>query len=87
MKEYLAVWHNGYQTTRQHIFAENVTEAKARAFRSMCDSAGDRIHNVEIYEYKTTVICDGEFNPQPMSHTAAYAEREYLTGKKRKGNI
>ena len=82
MKEYLAYWYNHQTEVYKTIHAETLTEAKHKAFRMMCDSAGDRIYSVTVYEKKSTCECQGELNPRPNSAFHEYSGREYLTGRR-----
>ena len=82
MKEYLVHWYDYREEHYHTIKAENLKEAKAEAFRMMCDYAGDRIYTVTVYEKKSICECQGELNPHPLSCMAPYATREYMTGRR-----
>ena len=82
MKEYLVHWYDYRQDNYHTIKAENLKEARCKAFQMMCDSAGDHIYSVTVYEKKSTCECQGELNPAPLSCMAQYATREYMTGRR-----
>ena len=82
LKTYLVMWWDYYRQNIHYIHAETLTEAKEKAFRMMCDAAGDRLYNVDVFELKATIHCEGDYNPRPNAHTAAYATRDYTTGRK-----
>lgn len=82
MKKYLATWYDYYKTVYVEFEAESLKEAKAKAFRRMCDSAGDHIYTVTVYEQKTICECQGEPNPKPTSHTHSWSHRDYMTGRR-----
>jgi hypothetical protein len=82
MKEYLAYWYDYHTEVYRTIHANTLTEAKHKAFQMMCDSAGDHIYSVTVYEKKSVCECQGELNPHPLSCCSAYSGREYTTGRR-----
>ena len=88
MKEYLVHWYDYRENHYHTIKAENLKEARAEAFRMMCDYAGDSIYTVTVYEKKTVCDCQGEYNPHPLSAVRQGATRDYLTVRRvyKKGN-
>ena len=82
MKEYLVHWYDYHRDNYKTIKAENMKEAKSIAFRMMCDSAGDHIYTVTVYEKKSVCECQGEYNPKPFSAFSQHSGREYMTGRR-----
>lgn len=85
MKKYLAYWYDYHREVYREFEAENLNEAKGKAFRMMCDQAGDRIYSVSVYELKTTCNCQDEPNPKPTRCFSKSSSRDYMTGKFKKG--
>lgn len=82
MKKYLAHWYDYSRNHYTELEAESLKEAKCKAFQMMCDSAGDHIYTVTVYELKSTCTCQGELNPSPFSCMSAYSQRDYFTGRR-----
>jgi hypothetical protein len=82
MKEYLVYWWDYHREIYRTIQAENLKEARCKAFQMMCDCAGDRIYSVTVYEKKTVCDCQGEMNPRPNSAFCKLSHRDYMTGRR-----
>lgn len=85
MKRYIVSWYNQSIGMRfiQDITADNLPDAKHKAFQMLCDQSGDRlIDDVEVYEHRYVFRCKGEPNPKPNGCNDTLAERDYYTGMK-----
>lgn len=83
-KRYLTMWYDPVccKTVTDVVEAENLPEAKHKAFQRMCDLCGDSIHKLTIYEERYVFDCDGERNPKPTAAFTEFAKRDYYTGMK-----
>ena len=82
MKHFLAVWYDYSKMHYVELDAEDLKSARAKAFQLMCDCAGDKLYDLEVYERKTVCSCSDEYNPCPGSAFQEYSGRDYLTGKR-----
>lgn len=82
MKTYLVRWYDYYRWNTELIEAESLPEAKHKAFQMMCNNAGDSIYDVEVYEQRYVLKCQGECNPKPNGAVQEFAKRDYFTGMK-----
>ena len=81
MKKYMLLsMGNGL---RKIIEAANYGEAKFKAFQWTCDISGDRLSDVQVFEFKGELNLEEELNPHPGSSTYFTASLDYETGKSR----
>lgn len=81
MKKYMLLsMGNGL---RKIIEAANYGEAKFKAFQWTCDISGDRLSDVQVFEFKGELNLEEELNPHPGSSTYFTASLDYETGKRR----